>query len=139
MQRFTIFTGKVQEGKLLLDNPVGFTRMLHLLEGKPVDFAIQKHVRKRTLPQNAWYWAVLIPTLGNHLGMDPNELHDSLKVHFLSEEHRSGLVRIRSTASLTTTEYSKWMEDCQRLAAEYGVDVPMPDEKTMEGEMECQK
>lgn len=124
----TVFSGKVQAGKLVLDNLQGFQRMVRLLDGKAVDVSVKKHVRKRSLPQNAWYWGVLIPTLGDHLGMDGNELHDALKVHFLSEEHPSGLVRVKSTASLTTAQYSKWMEDCQRLAAEHGVDVPMPDE-----------
>jgi hypothetical protein len=124
----TTFTAAVQGGRIAWDNPAAISRFTKLLEGKRVEVQMRKFRKKRSTGQNAWYWGVLIPILGDHLGMDADELHDALKFKFLRVRVDEELETVRSSASLTTEEYSRYMENCQRLAAEYGCDVPFPNE-----------
>jgi hypothetical protein len=128
VKQATTFAGIVRQGKPILDNRAAFLRMLGLLEGKRVELTIQKFRKKRSLPQNSWYWAVLIPAMAEHLGVHADDVHCDLKRHFLAVRIDENFARVRSTTELSTDEFSRYMEDCQRLAAEYGVDVPMPNE-----------
>jgi hypothetical protein len=128
MKGATTFIGSVKNGRLVLDNRAAFDRFTRLLDGKRVELQIRKFRKKRTLPQNAWYFGVLIPAMAEEIGIDAEDLHEQLKQHFLSVRIDENFARVRSTTELSTVEFSKYMEDCQRLAAEYGVDVPFPDE-----------
>lgn len=128
MKQATTFAGIVRQGKPILDNRAGFLRMLGLLEGKRIEISIQKLRKKRSLPQNNWYFGVLIPLMAEHLGVHADDVHRDLKRHFLAVRIDENFARVRSTTELSTDEFSRFMEDCQRLAAEYGVDVPMPNE-----------
>jgi len=133
MKQTAIFSGTIgSNGKLKLEpeDRAKFDRMCSLLIGKRVELSMRKFTKKRSLAQNAWYWGLLIPTLSEHLGYDAAETHEALKFKFLRVHIDAELETTRSSASLTTEEYSKFMEDCQRLAAEYGCDVPMPNERT---------
>ena len=131
MKGATTFAGTIDsKGKLHLDprDRMAFDRMSRLLCGKRVELQMRKFRKKRTLPQNAFYFGVLVPTLAEHIGLDVDEMHEQLKRHFLSERIDENFARVKSTTELSTEEFSRYMEDCQRLAAEYGVDVPMPNE-----------
>lgn len=128
MAQATTFHGVVQGGKLALDSRDAFARFVARLDGKRVTVSVQKFRKQRSLAQQSWYWGVLIPILAEHLGYDKDDLHEALKMKFLRVKLDDDLETVKSSAKLTTEEYSRWMEDCQRLAAEYGVDVPMPNE-----------
>lgn len=131
MKQAAIFSGTIgSDGKLKLEpvDRVRFDRMCSLLTGKRVELSMRKFRKKRSLAQNSWYWGLLIPILSEHLGYDADETHEALKFKFLRVRIDEELETVRSSASLTTEEYSRYMEDCQRLAAEYGCDVPMPNE-----------
>ncbi len=84
---------------------------------------------QRSLSQNSYYWGVVIPLFAEYCGYDdPQDLHYALKVKFLSEPEEHGLGRVRSTSSLTTAEFTEYVERVRKLAAEHGVYVPDPGE-----------
>lgn len=129
-QKSKIWDGKVEFGRIVLEDRDGFHRLLESMEGQEIEMTLQKFRRKRSLSQNAWYWGCIVPLLGEHIGYDPEEMHEALKERFLRdrENERDGLVRIKSSAALNTAEFSAYCEQCVRLAAEMGVIIPLPGE-----------
>lgn len=112
-------------------------------EGQRVAVSIQKAKKKRSNPQNAFYWGVVIPILKNafiELGYLWNDdaTHDFIKKvvaetdpETITEEvvfKSSGLIetRIKSTSELTTTEFCQYVETIQRWSAE-NLDIYIPD------------
>lgn len=96
-------------------------------EGKHVEVVLRARRRQRSLPQNNFYWAAIVTALAEETGHTPMEIHEALKHQFLSRVE--GKLEItRSTADLTTAEFSEYCERCRVLAAELGVNVPNPGE-----------
>lgn len=126
-----IFTGIISKGKLALDNQNQYLVHLSKFEGKKVELVLRKRRSQRSIKQNAWYWGVVVEILANHCGYEPEEMHDALKYRFLSnhKEDERGLIRICSTAKLTTSEFIDYTNRVVRWAAEsLGVYIPDPNE-----------
>jgi hypothetical protein len=121
-----IFHGTVLNGKLKLDNRQGFSRLVQMLEGREIEIRLAKRRKARSSPQNRFYWGVLIRMMSEHTGHLPDEVHEGFKHHFLVDRIDTGLPRVRSTSSLTTEEFSRYVDDCVQLSAEMGVIVPDP-------------
>ncbi len=68
--------------------------------------------------------------MAEYCGYEPEEMHEALKVRFLLKHGFSNetttLPTIRSTTDLTTAEFSEYVDQCRRLAAEMGIIVPDP-------------
>jgi hypothetical protein len=123
-----IFRGKVGNGRLWLELRDDFAKLIQTLEGKDIEVILRKQRKQRSLNQNSWYWGCIIPLLSEHCGYDAEEMHGALKERFLRDrEHETnGLVKIRSSTSLDTAEFTEYVESCRRLAAEMGVVIPDP-------------
>lgn len=125
------FYGTVQDGLLKVDSAAEFSVALRRLNGKAVTVNVATVDRKhaRTLPQNSYLWGVVYPLLAEETGYDVEELHEACKFRFLRdrENEKDDLVRIKSTTDLTTTEFSEYVENVRRLAAELGVVIPDPE------------
>ena len=107
------------------------------------EFAIKTRCRARTLPQNAAYWALVIPAATQGFSeqwgyrVSEEEAHETLAEEFLFEERRlvneaTGEIKWvrsrRSTATLSTKEFSEYYESCCLLLAMFcNVAVPDPD------------
>lgn len=102
--------------------------VLSKLEGRRVSIRILRVQRERTAPQNAYLWGCVYPLLAEAIGYDVEELHEACKLRFLRdrENEREDLPRVRSTAKLSTAEFSEYVETVRRLAAELGVNIPDP-------------
>jgi hypothetical protein len=101
-------------------------------EGQPVQMAIWAEGQVRSLPQNSYYWGVVIKILGLHLGYDPkdpfdrNSLHDALRGLFLMD-YTKPLPAPKSTTELTTIEFSEYLENVWRFAStEHNCFIPDP-------------
>jgi hypothetical protein len=118
----------VEKGKLCLDYPGSFKALLARLEGKQIALRLTKHHHSRSLSQNAYYWSVVIPLLAECCGYEDEEMHDALKHRFLRDRanEKGGLVLVKSSAALNTAEFTEYIEQCRRLAAEMGVAIPDP-------------
>ena len=109
-------------------------------EGQQVVVRIEKAKKKRSNPQNAFWWSVVIPIMqqalkdAGHL-MTKEQTHDLLKLRFLKEtilvNENSGeyVERIKSTTELSTTEFMELIQNVQRFAIEYfNTEIPDPNE-----------
>lgn len=51
---------------------------LKTIAGQPVEIVIRKPRTKRSLDQNAYWWAVPVPLLAEHCGYEPAQMHYAL-------------------------------------------------------------
>jgi len=123
-----IFHGKIDLGKLSLDTPGKYTSYLETLEGKRIEVVVRKERSQRSNNQNAYYWGVVIPILGDYFGYNFEEMHDALKMKFL-RHGACDLETVKSTTKLNTAEFEDYLEKIRMWAiTEYNVAVPMPNE-----------
>lgn len=109
-------------------------------EGQAIEIVFRKPTKKRSNPQNAFYYGVVIPIVNNALReagtvLTLDDTHEILKLKFLketisvNEETGEMLERIKSTTELTTGQFCDFIKQIQIFAAEYfGVIVPDPNE-----------
>lgn len=129
-----IHNGKIVEQKGLRDLFMNLKNGKHLVTIK--DF------RRRSLPQNAYYWGVVVPMVRKALyeiGFDDvqtdQDAHELIKKEFVRKEfvnkQTGEMISITgSTAGLSVTEFGEYLEKICRWAAEYlGVVIPSPNEE----------
>lgn len=109
-------------------------------EGQNVVISIEKVKKKRSNPQNAYYYGVIIPIMRNALKdagyiMTNESVHDMLKLRFLketillNEDTGECIERIKSTTELSTSGMMDYFAEITVFAAEYfNVQVPEPNE-----------
>jgi hypothetical protein len=126
-----IFAAKVEHGTLKAD--ISYYKWLNTLEGCNVTVRVEKKKKQRSLSQNAWYWGVCVELLADFCGYSPDEMHESLKEKFLgSERDKNGLVKIRSTAALSTDEFVDYTNRIVIWAAQQlSVFIPGPGEVSL--------
>ena len=88
--------------------------------------------RKRSIPQNSYYWGIVIKMLSELTGYEPSILHEYLCRKFIGERSRSvfdELIQIReSSSNLTTTEFNEFIEKVRIWAFEkFGDKCDIPD------------
>lgn len=116
------FSGKIEKGKIKLEDRDGFQKHLMNLDGKKVQVIVRKYKTSRSNEQNKLYWFYLT-FIGQELGYENEELHSTFKAMFLTD--RSGKIPIvRSTTSLTTTGFTNYIEKITRKVAEMGIVLP---------------
>jgi len=100
------------------------------------EFVIKSN-EKRSIPENSFYWGVVLPTVSDHLGYTNDELHEIFKSLFLSEvkyiKMNNGQIRevryAKSTASLKVFEFEQYLENIRTWSAlELGISIPLPNE-----------
>lgn len=115
--------GKVERGDFIPENPNAFKAAFYGHEGKRVKVTIERFRNMRSGNQNAYYWAVVVPMIGEAIGEDDkNEVHDLLRAQFNYEILVIGEQEIRkpkSTAKLDTTEFSAYIESVRRWASKF--------------------
>jgi hypothetical protein len=134
-----VWRGKMVGGEFKPDRPDDYKKHLQHLEGKRVEQVIERRRQKRSLPQNAFYWGILLPLFAGHVGCEIDEMHATLKERFpvgaeleaYFEQER--LVRLESSSQFTKEQFQFYIERIQRLAAELGLYIPDPREVTSIG------
>lgn len=122
-----LFRGKVEKGKLILEDPEKYLLRIASLEGKRIELSIKKYRENRSDRQNRYYWGVVIKLLASHCGYTSDEMHEVLKHKFLSgATDKFGLVLVRSTAALDTDEFVQYTNQIVIWAAGFGVYIPDP-------------
>lgn len=124
MQIAPTFHGRVEGGKLQINNLSAFNKWLATLKG-PVEITVKKKRKDRTLNQNSYYW-VCLTIIAEELGYYPEELHDTFKAMFLVD-YSGKLPVVRSTTRLNTVEFSDYFEKVAREAAILGIVLPDPE------------
>ena len=132
-----VFKATIQKGKVIFDRVDMFNSYVVGLEGKEVNIVISKRKKHRTNPQNSWYWACVVAIPAEHFGYTPDEMHEAFKWMFLRkhiEDNRP--LTVVSTASLSTVEFSEYVEKCRQFCAEEGLYIPDPEEVDISGKYE---
>lgn len=89
--------------------------------------------RARSDLQNNYYWGVVIELTRNFCGYSKEEMHDAFGMMFRKMEAVDGIPTIRSTTTMSTEEFSEYVENCRRFAAEeLRVYIPDPNEVEMD-------
>lgn len=124
------FKARRINGKRLLDFQFEGRFKQYLMsfrEGTILDVFVRRASKARTLPQNRYYWGVVVAMLSDFIGEEPEAMHEALKFKFLSYTDRtSGLTISRSTTELSTVEFKKYCEAIQRWAMEF-LEMAIPD------------
>jgi len=111
-----------------------FKKIKDYVKGKDDFFVIeiQKSKKIRSLPQNKYYWGVVVKILGSHIGYTSDEMHQILASKFLSYRKMNGEF-VKSTTKLNTWEFENYLDKCRQWASgEMQVHIPLPNEITEE-------
>jgi transcription elongation factor GreA-like protein len=100
-----------------------------------------REIRMRSLPQLKYYWSVIVKILSDELGYTQNEMHEILKMMFLSElkiiKTKEGIKEIRipkSTGECQTTEIEDYYSQIREFAGiDLGIFIPLPNEEIPDG------
>ena len=107
------FAGKIKNGKLTLDDNLGFKDYLYLIEGD-VHLEIKVAEKVRSPQQNAYY-RVIIRILSKELGYTEQEMHETIKKKY----------DIESTKQLSMEEFTELLEQIKRWAViDMGIVLP---------------
>ena len=129
--------GTIQDGKLHLIHADKFKQNITTLPNGRYRFTLEKVYRKRSNSQNAFYFGVVVTLIMEGLkdagfeNFDKDKTHDLIKYKFLKVEEVSTngevIETIKSTTSLTTTEFMSLLADIKSWALEFlNVDIPEP-------------
>lgn len=138
MQKIELI-GRIDDaGKLTVFHRDALNRWVRTHRDSQVVLSISTKVKRRSNPQNAYYWGVIIPMVQeamNSFGndFDAEEVHEFLKKEFNWEEKNVGegyFIKVpRSTTRLTTVEFSIYKERIQEFASSVlGIYIPDPNE-----------
>lgn len=123
------FPGTIKNGKPILDNLPKYRAYLSAFkEEARIELILRKQAKKRTDPQNRYYWGVVVPMLSEHFGYTKEEMHEALKWQFLKKPEANPPT-VGSTRKLSTEEFNNYIESIQVWAAsEYSIVIPDPNE-----------
>jgi hypothetical protein len=129
-----VLNGKLETNRELLSD------VIKSLEGKDIIITIEKRRKKRSNPQNAYYFGLVIPlmkqgfynSLGEHVGTD--EIHTFLKNRFLFKEivneNNAEIIKMpQSTTELSTIQFEEYLDKIREFGLEFlGITIPLPNE-----------
>jgi hypothetical protein len=126
--------GEVIGGKLKLKNSAKFIADVAGLKGE-VRITVGKKERPRSIPQNNYYWGVVIKMIADFVGEnEPENIHEAMGLRFAGVPAGDGklgralLVR-KSTSDMNTFEFEEYMEKIRNFAAmELQLTIPLPNE-----------
>ena len=129
MEYVITYNGRVKDGKLHIIHRSNFDHDIELLEGKEVEITIQRKRKKRSLPQNSYYWGVIVKIIRNELYelgsiYTHKQVHGILKEMFLKVDEPIGddglfISRVKSSKELSTSEFMDYTAQVIRWAAEF--------------------
>ena len=107
------FAGKVEKGKLTLDDLFAFKDYLKEIDGD-IHLEIKSAEKVRSPQQNAYY-RVIIRILSKELGYTEQEMHETIKEKY----------NIESTKQLSVEEFTELIETIKRWAViDMGIVLP---------------
>jgi hypothetical protein len=133
------FSGMVKGGRLPKPVSADIAAALMKLEGCTAEIIIKKSVKRRSGNQNAYYFGVVVRLVTDMLREAGNYVDDEDTHEFL-KQHVGKLMRIvvdpegvvhkalGSTAKLSTMEFETYLAQVRAWAAEFGLQIPLPNE-----------
>lgn len=132
-------TDTVMNGKLSPAISQSIAGLMRRMEGRKVSIAIKEARKRRSNKQNAYYFGVVVPAitqmfLGAGNDMDKEQVHEFLKLHVgglkavATQPNGVKLTVAQSSSKLTTVQWEDYCEKIRAWAAQFGVQVPLPNE-----------
>lgn len=138
--------------KFKLDNPSYWEKYLDntLKEDQRITLVLKPYYKPRTTGsdkdkedgkgnQNGYYWAVVLPLLAEHFGLELWQMHEEVKLYFLPMASKINPNRLigGSTQNLNRLEWEDLMTRIRTWAqTEYEIAIPLPREVENEDEEE---
>lgn len=126
------FTAVAHDGALTFDQWALVKQYLNRREGARLVVDIRQPRQRRSLDQNAWWWAEAVPKLAEHCGYTANQMHYALLGEcFGYEDGPTGqpVPKKPSSSELSTQEFSDLITWVLIWApSELGVPLESPDE-----------
>jgi hypothetical protein len=127
-----VFSGRIEQGKVKLDNHNRYLVQISKLEGQRIELVLRKQRETRSDNQNKYMWGVVYEILSQQLGYETEEIHEIMKYKFLRATKGGGgqvFDLVRSTTKLNTTEMETYLEKIRRFASmELNCFIPLPNE-----------
>jgi len=126
-----------QYGNIRFDDESARRALLQPYNGRAVTVIIRDRQRRRTNKQNRYYWKVIIGTIAQYTGDEPERIHDALRLKFLYEPAvvEGGLDYIGRTSTMTTAEFREYVERIRIWALDtLGINLPEPNEEEITDE-----
>jgi len=109
--------------------------------GKDVAVRFERKRSRRSDPQNRYYFGIVIKEIGirlrdlGHQWIEDEDVHEMMKQKFNFErivsDHGEALDLPKSTASMTTTQFSEYIERVRQWAADFlEIYIPDPGQQT---------
>lgn len=127
------FTGRVQNGRLIPDNPASYPIALRECEGKPVTVEVEVRRERRSVKANAYHWGIIVPLAQHALNLkrgpemiplSKDQVHYVLVTAFgASEETELGPVPVRSSL-MDSKQFSALDEKAARWLMDQGYGIP---------------
>jgi len=121
----------IKDGKIEYQNPEEYREIIKLLEGLPIVVRIEKWYKKRSNPQNRYYWGIVVAIISESTGEDDlDAIHEVLKRKFLPKKTVLGEdIPEVSTKKLKTIEFEDYMSNIRMWASrDYNIYIPEPNE-----------
>lgn len=146
MKKTTIrHTGKIQRGRLILDNSELFQWELENFEGKTVELILKGVKNTRSILMNRYYWGVAITALTNYFNKEQtfnkkvniDEVHELMKMKFLGTivwdlPNGDVMESVETSKGLDNQEFIAYWENIIAWAAEmFGLKIPKPNEEDL--------
>lgn len=125
MKIYPSFNGRVENGKLIIENRQKLDEYVSTLTGE-VLILIKKKRKIRSLSANSYYW-VCINLAADELGYNPDELHNSFKAMFLTDKTLK-IPLVRSTTKLNSHDFGLYLDKVLRKLTELEIVIPTPKE-----------
>jgi hypothetical protein len=118
------------QAELRFDSPIVLRVHLDRLRGRRVAVRIEPARKLRTLPENAYYWGVVLTMIAEETGHTPEEVHHSEPIEALRRKLSAPLGWITgSTTDLSTVEFEDYLTRIRAWAATFlGMFIPLPNE-----------
>lgn len=125
-----IFRGHVDgRGHLVLEDREAWDAHVQTFHGKPVEIILRRPIVRRTLPQNRYYWKVIVSSVADQTGMSVMQAHEWFKAELLPPQTKTTpagreVEVAGTTTELTVPEFSEYVDRAAALAAQEGVILP---------------
>jgi hypothetical protein len=104
-------------------------------EGKKVDIEIKRHVNRRSNPQNAYLWGVVLPMIAEYAASYGEEFKEEdwydyyVSKGYFGWKEMFGSKLPKGSSEADTFEFNQAIAKIQREWAERGLVIPDPNEK----------
>src|SRR3990167_10781330 len=119
-----------------------FTRFLLSNKGKYL-LTLKKPTRRRSTPQNAWYWACVLPVIADYIGEEDLEEVDRLmeSQHLRTQVSVKGKMytKVGRGSKLNSHDFGEYVERVRMWASkELGCVIPDPDPEYLAHELKAE-